>query len=179
MKSIILWTTLLIGLTANASNVDLDKSSFTWTGSKVTGKHFGAIKLKSANLSHDKAGQLKGGEFVMNMDSIQIEDLSGEWAEKFLTHIKSSDFFDVKKFPIAKLKIKSVKGNIAKASMTIKGKTNDVEVKFSKKSGKIIGELKFDRTKFDMIYGSGNFFKNLGDKTIHNEVSVKFSVVKK
>lgn len=179
MKSIILWTTLLIGLTANASNIDLSKSSFTWKGTKVTGEHTGSINLKSANLLEDKAGKISGGEFVMSMDSVQITDLSGEWATKFLTHIKSADFFDVKKYPTAKLKINSVKNNIAKATMTIKGKTNDVEVKFSKKEGVLIGELTFDRTKFDMIYGSGNFFKNLGDKTIHNEVSVKFKVVKK
>ena len=97
MRLILLITTLLIRLTANASSIDLDKTSFTWKGAKVTEEHFCEINLKSASIFEDRSGNVKGGEFVMSMDSIKIQDLSGEWAEKFLTHVKSADFFDVEK----------------------------------------------------------------------------------
>jgi hypothetical protein len=30
-----------------------------------------------------------------------------------------------------------------------------------------------------MVYGSGNFFKDLGDKMIHDEVTLDFTVVTK
>ena len=51
---------------------------------------------------------------------------------------------------------------------------------FYKKDGKAYsGTLVFDRTKFGMIYGSGDFFKGLGDKMIHNEVKVDFKFVVK
>ena len=36
--------------------------------------------------------------------------------------------------------------------------------------------MRFDRTKFDMIYKSGNFFKDIGDKAIHDEVILSFAV---
>ncbi|WP_127716852.1 YceI family protein [Halobacteriovorax sp. HLS] len=177
MRVIILWTTLLMGLSIQANSVDLSKSDFTWKGTKITGEHFGKISLKEAKIERNKDGSIQSADFVMDMNSIKITDLSGEWADKFISHIKSSDFFNVEKFPEASLKILSVKGDTATANMTIKGKTNTVKFKFLEKGKNIKGVLNFDRTKFDMIYGSGNFFKNLGDKTIHDEVSVQFNVV--
>jgi hypothetical protein len=41
-------------------------------------------------------------------------------------------------------------------------------------------ELTFDRSKFDVRYGSNSFFDNLGDKAIKNEivVSVKLKAAK-
>ena len=68
---------------------------------------------------------------------------------------------------------------IFRETLTIKSKTNPIKVSYTKKGKTYSGKLKFDRTKFDMIYGSGNFFKNLGDKIIHDEVVLDFSVVLK
>jgi hypothetical protein len=39
------------------------------------------------------------------------------------------------------------------------------------------GKFTFDRTKFDVIYGSGTFFDNLGDKAINNDVTIEFNIV--
>ena len=48
---------------------------------------------------------IKNAEFVMDMTSFTVSDLEGEWKEKFLTHVKSGDFFEVDKHPVAKLEI--------------------------------------------------------------------------
>lgn len=93
--------------------------------------------------------------------------------------MKSEDFFEVKKYPTAKMKIKSVKGNTATGDLTIKGKTNEVTFDMKESKGAYVGTLKFDRTKFDMIYGSNNFFKSLGDKAINDEVIVEYKLVPK
>lgn len=159
---------------AFAVEVDLAKSSLKWKGTKVTGEHFGKVPLKSGSVNF-KDGKISSGEFVADLSAFTIEDLKGEWAEKFLKHMKSEDFFEVAKYPTAKIKIKSIKGNKATADLTIKGKTNEVNFDIKEKKGLYTGVLKFDRTKFDMIYGSKNFFKNLGDKVIHNDVTVNFS----
>ena len=90
--------------------------------------------------------------------------------------MKSEDFFQVEKWPTAKLVIKSVKGEKVKGELTIKDKTNPVEFTAKNEKGFYTGTLKFDRTKFGMIYGSGNFFKNLGDKMIENDVTLDFKV---
>ena len=158
------------------SDVDLKKSRFKWLGTKVTGKHFGEISLKSASLKM-KEEKIQSGRFEIDLNSMTVTDLTGEWADKFLGHMKSSDFFDVKKFPTAVLEIKKVDDKNIYGKMTIKGKINEIKIPY-KKSGKTYsGKMTFDRTKYDMVYGSGNFFKNLGDKVIYDEVTIDFSVV--
>ena len=169
--------TAILSLVAHASALEVDQSQseFKWTGTKVTGKHFGKLKLQKAQLK-EKKGQVVGGEFVIDMNSITVEDLKGEWKTKFLGHIKSGDFFEVEKYKTAKLVIKELKGKVAKGKLTIKDKTHPVEIRFEKKGDTYTGKLVFDRTKYGMIYGSGNFFKNLGDKMIHNDVTLEFKV---
>lgn len=176
IKSILV--SLLMTSFAWSADVDLKASDFTWHGSKVTGKHYGKVFLKSGSVEMAD-GRLAGGEFVADLTSFNITDLEGEWATKFLTHMKSDDFFAVEKYPTAKLKIKSVKGDKVTADLTVKDKTNEVQFDVKQDGNAFIGSLEFDRTKFGMIYGSGDFFKNLGDKMIHNEVKLDFKFVVK
>ncbi|MDB9786546.1 YceI family protein [Bacteriovoracaceae bacterium] len=173
---------LLIGLliTSNifAADVDMKKSVFQWTATKVTGEHTGKIFLKSSKIV-EKKGNLVGGEFIANMDSITVEDLSGKWAKKFLKHMKSDDFFTVSKYPEAKLIISKLKDGKLMGKLSIKDKTNEISFPFVKKGQTYSGTMEFDRTKFAMVYGSGNFFKDLGDKMIHDKVKIKFTLVLK
>ena len=99
--------------------------------------------------------------------------------KKFEEHIKSADFFDVKKYPTSNLKINKVKDGKFFGDLTIKNKTNLVVIPYKKKGKSYTGTMKFDRTKFDMVYGSGNFFKNLGDKMINDQVTVEFTIITK
>lgn len=177
MKALLITLGLGLSLSVSATSVDLKKSSFSWKGTKVSGKHVGKISLKSAKIKKTKAGFIREGNIVMDINSVTVTDLKGEWAGKFLGHVKSGDFLDVKKFPTAALEVTKDDGKTLWANLTIKGKTNPVKFKYNKVGNNYKGTLKFDRTKFDMIYGSGNFFKNLGDKMIHNEVSLDFNLV--
>lgn len=178
LLSSIVTSVLVFGSIGFAKDVDLKKSSLQWHGSKVTGKHYGKIFFEKADVKMND-GKISGGEFVVNMKTFTVDDLEGEWEKKFLTHMKSDDFFEVEKYPKSKLKIKSVKDGKATADLTIKDKTNEVTFDLKEKDGAYTGVLKFDRTKFGMIYGSGDFFKNLGDKMINNEVKVDFKLVLK
>jgi polyisoprenoid-binding protein YceI len=161
-----------------AVDVDTKASNFKWTGTKVTGKHFGKIMLKEAKLQ-EAEGKLTGGEFVMDLNTVTADDLEGEWKQKLEGHLKNEDFFNVAKYPTAKLVISKITGDKVEGTMTVKDKTNPVSFTFKKDAGKYTGTLKFDRTKFGMVYGSGNFFKDLGDKMIHDEVTLDFTVVTK
>lgn len=179
MKKSILSSLVLMGLLmtqAFGATVDLKKSEFKWEGSKVTGKHYGLVPLKSAEVKM-KDGKLAGGTFIADLNSFTVTDLEGDWAKKFLTHMKSKDFFMTEKYPTAKLVIKSIKGNKVTADLTVKDKTNEVTFDLKNKGNSYSGTLEFDRTKFGMIYGSGDFFKNLGDKMINNEVKVDFNFI--
>ncbi len=172
MKNLIILAALLS--TSVMAEVDLSKSSFTWKGSKITGDfHTGPIKMKKATLENGK------GEFVADMNEIGETTLQGEWKDRFLGHIKSADFFDVAQYPVATLKVEKLEKGQLYGKLTIKNKTHEVKIPYSKEGNIYSGELNFDRTKYDMIYGSGNFFKNLGDKVINDTVSLKFKVVTK
>ena len=168
--------------------VDTTASNIIWNAEKVTGKHTGNVKIKNGVLQVDH-GKLIGGSFEIDMTSITNIDLEGEWAAKLVGHIKSDDFFGVDKYPSAKFVItraipQDTKGNYKIiGNLTIKEKTDEITFKanVAEADGALtaIGDIVVDRSKFDVKYGSGSFFDNLGDKTIYDEFGLKVSLVAK
>lgn len=162
----------------NAASIDTAKSTVYWQGTKVTGRHFGTVKLKSGDVKIEK-GQLVSGTVVVDMKSFTATDLEGEWLDKLNAHLKNEDFFNVEKHPTATLKIKKVEGFTVTADMTVLGKTKEVSFIAAHSGKKFVGTLEFDRTDFGLKYGSASFFKSLGDKAIDNKVSLAFDIVVK
>lgn len=165
---------------AFAGNLDLEKSVLKWKASKGAagfklGSHNGKIKFIDGNIQ-SKNGSLVGGNFTVDMKNFTVEDLSGVWADKLIAHIKSGDFFSVDKYPTSKLVIKSVKNGKAKANLTINGITKTVDFSVKKSGDAFTGKLVFDRTKFNVNYGKD---ESLGDKFIHKDVELEFSIQKK
>ncbi|RAV29830.1 YceI family protein [Sinomicrobium soli] len=153
--------------------VDVKTSKVTWKGYKVTGSHEGTIALQKGSLIFD-GDQLTGGEFVVDMTSISSTDLEGENKDNLDGHLKSDDFFGIGTHPTASMAFTKVKpaGKNAyevTADLTVKGKTHPVTFELSVYGNKATGAVKIDRTKYDVRYGSGSFFDNLGDKTIYDE----------
>lgn len=179
MKTLLALSLLSSSLSFANTNLDMSKSQVSWEAKKVVaGGHHGLVKIKSAQLE-EKDGQLSKGKIVIDLKSADVSDLEGEWKDKFLGHVKGSDFFDVEKYPEAELNLTQVDGLIAKGTLTIKDKTHPIELQFKKEGKAYSGEVVFDRTKYNIIYGSNNFFKNLGDKAIANDVKVGFKIVLK
>jgi polyisoprenoid-binding protein YceI len=185
MKNIFLLL-VLFGFTATVINgqvkltADNDKSTLNWLGEKVTGQHTGTIKLQGGSLSM-KENKIVSGEFLIDMATLK----ESEGNDHLEGHLKSPDFFDVVKFPTAKLVLKSSdsfdKGSsLVKGELTIKGVTNPVEFRAAmqkKDDGNwFFANISIDRTKWGIKYGSGSFFDNLGDKTIYDEFKVKVAL---
>ncbi|VXB09223.1 YceI family protein [Maribacter litoralis] len=154
--------------------VKVSESTVTWKGYKVTGAHNGSINLKSGHLEMN-GKKLTGGEFVVDMTSITVNDLeAGKGKEKLEGHLKSADFFGVENNPTSKLVFTSVKpmndnSYTVTGDLTIKGITKPVTLVVSMFENKATATVKIDRTKFDIKYGSGSFFDNLGDKAIYDD----------
>jgi polyisoprenoid-binding protein YceI len=110
------------------------------------------------------------------MKNFSVDDLSGTWATKFIGHVKSADFFSVDKYPTSKLSIKSVKNGKVLASLTVNGVTETVNFKVKKSGDAFVGKLVFDRTVFNINYGKD---ESLGDKFIHKDIELDFSIQKK
>ena len=109
MKTFKLITTLLImaagvSMSAQELRADAGNSVLHWTGSKIVGKHYGKISLKEGRFTLNDNRIVKG-TFVIDMNSITNEDLSGGTRDKLLGHLKSDDFFSTEKFGLATLEI--------------------------------------------------------------------------
>ena len=185
---VVLMVAMVLTMSAFAQEtfkVDVSKSDIQWTGEKVTGEHTGNIKFESGMLKV-KNGKLTGGEFMVDMTSMTNTDLDGEYKDKLMGHLKSDDFFGVEKHPTSKLTITSVtheKGNQykIKGDLMIKGKMNSIEfpAEVVMAGNKIYGNafVTIDRSKYDVKYGSGSFFDNLGDKTIYDNFTLQIKLV--
>lgn len=151
--------------------MEVKSSTVNWTGKKITGKHNGTIQLKEGHLLMD-GEELIGGQFVMDMTTIEVTDLTGEMKGKLEGHLNSDDFFGSNNFPTSTLVIKeaSKKGNAYEVTgeITIKGVTEPITFTMTKEGTTANAKLKIDRTKFGIRYGSGSFFDNLGDNTIYD-----------
>ncbi|WP_422107912.1 YceI family protein [Winogradskyella sp.] len=156
--------------------VSADKSTVTWKGYKVTGSHTGQISIKSGTLSFND-NKLTGGNFTIDMTTISVTDLKGDYKAQLEGHLKSDDFFGVTDHPEAKLVFTKVKASGKNAyeitgDITIKGKTETISFDLSIYGNKATGSLKIDRTKFNVRYGSASFFDNLKDKVIYDEFDI-------
>jgi len=162
--------------------VNTSESSVAWKGYKVTGSHEGTINLKSGYLLINK-GTLTGGAFVVDMPTIIVTDIeAGDGKEKLEGHLASDDFFGVATYPTATLVFKSVKAfnkdsYTVMGDLTIKETTKPVTLVVSLADNNATATMKIDRTKFDVRYGSGSFFDNLGDKAIYDEFDLVVNLV--
>ncbi|HIF15255.1 MAG TPA: YceI family protein [Bacteroidetes bacterium] len=164
--------------------VDNKKSTITWTGEKIASKHTGNISISKGIISIDH-GNIAAASFEVDMNSITNADLESEKYNKMLVdHLNGEDFFDIKKYPVASFKMlkskQTTKAHIVKGELTIKDKVHPVTATLNleqNETGLVVrGEMIFDRTKFGIVYKSGNFFESLGDKMIHDEVKLQFEI---
>jgi polyisoprenoid-binding protein YceI len=164
-------------------NADVENTKLLWQGEKVTGRHNGTINLQSGWLNWME-NKITSGEFSIDMTSLK----DSESNERLEGHLKSEDFFGVDKFPVAKLIINKSSAfergtGVVSGDLTIKGITNPIEFKavMQKKDDGVwfFANIVVDRTKYNVRYGSGSFFDNLGDKTIYDEFILKVNLLVK
>jgi polyisoprenoid-binding protein YceI len=168
------------------AQVNKTESQVMWKAAKVTGEHWGYVPIADANLDYSN-GKITGGSFAMDMVNLTVEDLTDEKSKGNLTnHLKSDDFFSVEKFNKSTFKITDVKSTSATdytitGDLTIKGITKPVSfpAKVTVAGNKMTatGTIKFDRTHYDIKFRSGNFFENLGDRMIYDEVNLDVKLV--
>ncbi len=187
-------TTLVLGLSTlfaaaefvAPATVSKTESQVRWEASKVTGTHWGYVPLKNATLDYS-GGKIKGGSFDMDMVNLTVEDLTDAKSKGNLTgHLKSDDFFSVEKFNTSSFKITEAKSSngtdyTITGNLTIKGITQKVsfpaKVSLAGKKVTATGQIKFDRTKFEIKYRSGSYFEDLADKMIYDEVKLDVKLV--
>jgi len=172
---------LAVAVNAQTYEVKPSESTLKWTGTKISGSHNGKINLSGGTftLKNDK---IESGKFVIDMTSITNDDLSGTMNANLVGHLKSDDFFSVESHPNAILVLTestALKNGKAKAkgNLTIKGITHPVEFEASQSGNKFSTTITIDRTLYNVRYGSGKFFSNLGDNMISDNFTLEVDLV--
>jgi polyisoprenoid-binding protein YceI len=176
---------------------NLKTSVVQWSAEKILGTphHTGKIALHKAIIDvqppADDTGTtmptLQAAEFVLDMASITDEDLSDTKMNTMLvTHLKSADFFDVEKYPISRLIITKAEPSgkdqyMLTGTLTIRDVTQPITfpatvVVAADGSATAQADITIDRTKYGIKFGSGQFFKEMGDKAIKDEFMLNVSL---
>lgn len=157
--------------------LDTEGSVIKWIGTKVTGRHNGVVKIKSGEIfvENDK---ITGGNFIIDMTTIEDQSLEGELKQKLETHLKDTDFFEVQKYPEAKFVVTSVEpleeadqykvtGNLTMKGIT-KGVTFTSTIKKNEanKPTSATANFNIDRQLWGIIY------KGKADDLIANEINL-------
>ncbi len=167
--------------------VDAIASKIKWNASKVTGKHFGHVTIKSGTIELFE-GVPMAATFVMDMNTITVEDMeeTNPMHAMLFKHLRSDDFFSVETHPTATFiatGFTKLDGNNYKVDgdLEVKGITQPVSfeaaITVDGNQAKAVGTVAIDRTNYDIKFRSGKFFSDLGDSLIHDEFTIDIDVV--
>lgn len=194
MKTVLLTAIALISTTAFADvyKIDTAKSTVEWkAGKKVGSFHNGTVKVKGGEVETDKKGVVKSANVVVDMKTIQSDDLkdSPEYKKKLEGHLSSDDFFKVEKNPEATFKLTSITPKAGskdeysvKGDLTMAGNTEAIEfpakINSDKKTISGKANIVIERLKWKLQYGSGSIFKSLtADKIINDTFDLTLNLV--
>ncbi|MEO6346723.1 MAG: YceI family protein [Aquaticitalea sp.] len=146
----------------NEFQINTYKSELKWHGSSVFqfNDHDGNVQFKKGFIRVEK-DQLWGGYFEVDMNSLVALDDGAQ--NELRRHLKSDDFFDVKRFPNAWLSIQKVTaqeggGYEVEADLNIKGITKpvlfDAQLERVGTNWQLTSKFKIDRTRWNIVYGS-------------------------
>lgn len=179
---------------AVVKTVDVNGSTLEWEGTKVTGSgHNGTIELKSGEL-YMVDDQLVGGNFIIDMNGITVVDIEDpESNARLKGHLESDDFFSVATYPEATFEMANIEpiegaaeadaNYTINGNLTIKGITHSIsfpaKVSVSGDQVNAFADFDFDRAKYEVRFGSGSFFDDLGDNMIRDNINLQIDLAAK
>lgn len=155
-------------------------SAIGWSGKRPLIPGYvdrGTVAVKSGDVKVE-GGVITGGSFTMDMTTITaVSTGRGDGQDRLSTHLKSEDFFDVAKFPTATFEITStLAADAISGNLTIKGITKPISFPATiSQDGNTIraqANIEVDRTEWNVRYGSGQFFDNLGNNLIDDMFTI-------
>ncbi len=170
--------------------VNTERSVIHWEGTKPGSSHEGTIKLQKGSLRVAN-GQITGGEFIIDMNSIENTDQEGQDKSDLEGHLRSDDFFDTAQFPIASFTITKVEplngrkdaNYLVTGNLTMKGITKSIsipaQIAFDEQGVKITTpKFTIDRTQWDITYKSG-IIGTAKDRLIHDQIGLQIQLYAK
>lgn len=172
--------------------LDVEKSVVEWSGRNINNRHHGRIAISEGMVVLEN-GRPITGRFVLDMRSITNMDIhDAAWREMLLRHLMSDDFFDVNQYPTACFELTAASLITAcsagtpnmeiAGSLTIKETTLPLSFPAiiavqDDGSIKAHASIQFDRTLWNVCYGSGKLFERLGMHLVNDLVNVELFIV--
>lgn len=168
----------------NTLAVDTSASTVKWLGQKVTGKHHGEVDIASGSLIVSEEGALTGGNFEIDLNSIDVQDIDGEMRDKLMGHLRSEDFFHVENHPTATFEITEVAEGatannlVVSGNLTIRGVTKNI--KFDAKTSELSAESAVLDANFNIAREDwGVSYQGKADDLISKEINFEVHLVAK
>ena len=95
------------------------ESSLEFIGAKVTTDHKGGFKTVKGGATLGENGEIASVNLQIDMTSVYADDFPG--SAKFVSHLKSDDFFSVEKHPTATFKSTKIEGNTVTGIFDMRG----------------------------------------------------------
>ena len=172
--------------------LDLVECRIEWLGRNLLNKHWGTIAIQQGTVIL-QAGKPEGGELVIDMTDLVCTDLVGDpLHDVLIDHLKSDDFFDVQNYPTCTY---TITGS-TRLQPDQPGRTNlrldgvlslkDVRAPLSidlctglTPDGRFAaqGAFRLDRTRWNVLYGSGQFFERLGGHLVNDTVELQLRLL--
>lgn len=160
--------------------LDVSSSRIGWEASKVKVTHNGTIDPKEGSVRVQE-GAANEGNVVVDMTTLKNLDQEGKFLELLQNHLRSNDFFAVQDNPTSTFDLMQIEplSGIEGANYRIDGTLTIKGIKqplsfpaFIEETGsglRLTANVMVDRTLYDIRFGSGKFFENLGDNLIDDE----------
>ena len=164
--------------------MNTDQSIVQWQGSKVGMVETGTVPFRACTFQV-RNSQLVSGEATVEMNALKANSLEGTAARQLAQHLRSEDFFNVAEYPTASFIFEGGRtdgrGNLnIDGKLNIKGISKPARAVLSfGSSDPVVASINmvFNRADFDVRYGSGSFFSDLGDDLISDEVELKMVLI--
>ncbi len=172
--------------------VDVVNSLVEWNGRNINNRHHGRIQISEGKVTLEN-GRPKSGHFVLDMKTITNLDLQDEtWRNMLLRHLMSDDFFDVERFPFVTFELRGAAAIAActpgtpnmeiAGVLTIKDSAHPIcfpAIFAIQEDGSIKAQatFSFDRTLWNVCYGSGKLYERLGMHLVNDFVSVDLFLI--
>ena len=170
---------------------DTVNSRIRFVGHGVGKNHPGTFRLSSGQVSVIN-NTVTGGEFTINIRSLDVEQKESMFQNKLKPHLLSGDFFDADNFGTARFEITGVQpyqsnsndtSIVEGANFTVSGnftlRNTTKNISFPARIDldgnilKAVGNFDIDRTQWQMNYGND---KTLGDNFISEKVNIELDL---
>lgn len=164
------------------------ESTVDWKGKMwmTNDSHEGTIRFTSGNLTMDNTGKVLSASFEIDMNTIKTQDARPD-KDGLAEHLKSEDFFAVKRFPKAYFvgtkidKTTAIGSYSVQGVLTLKGVQKPisfiVKILPNPTNTKATAELTLFRSWWGVSYKAPDFFSTLKNDLIADEVPIKLNLV--